>query len=489
MIKSFPVSDWFMIGATLAGLAGGLHLQGAGPRPTPSLHSIAPQQSTPVLSWDAAAWAAERANANISHGRPSHQVKFVACPWPVAAKQGCKVSTDPFSACSDPLWFQKPPFQQRALLFQWYQEPAFQWSVSNEGNYTERCGEDDPNYPCCIGMTHNGGSHDFQGYPGGSCNHVNNLQFNGQLLTVRGQNGHRLFQALGGRKMLVIGDSVVHQQFLGIECALRQKGCSSARLKSFPTPASYCENMWRSGIKWREEVRITCGSTVTTLVFLRQYQPCVQNSKWLEEELVEQEKPDIILLAILGAHFEFSSPYDDLSPNEARKKLTAVVDSTVMQKYMASSEVTVIVSEHLPPDRATWGGDYFAERFEQPQQVKFGLTEKLFGNLGGSYGCFPNVYLPGQHAWREKLTRSVLEERKQEIWLVNESANAWYAKKCSRVRNVAWLPLHDLGQSRPDHFPIQNMKGTLQCEGTHICYTPNFWEPMVFDLARIVESC
>lgn len=80
--------------------------------------------------------------------------------------------------------------------------------------------------------------------------------------------------------------------------------------------------------------------------------------------------------------------------------------------------------------------------------------------------------------------REVLEEQHQYFWFANETRGIM-----SAAGSVAWLPLAELGASRPDHHPWEKKKdGTAWCEGTHICYTPMFWESMVDDLAHLLES-
>ena len=147
-----------------------------------------------------------------------------------------------------------------------------------------KCTKDSPSWPCCAGMTHNGGGHKFAGGSETSgClaetgyNRLRARRADGS--TFSKSQGRDFLLGLGNRVLMLIGDSVVHQRFLALECAGRRAGCTTVERvedtsadKTFnKTKAKGCAGGWRYGMKTLERVKMSCRpGHLAELVFSRQ---------------------------------------------------------------------------------------------------------------------------------------------------------------------------------------------------------------------------
>ena len=279
------------------------------------------------------------------------------------------------------------------------------------------------------------------------------------------------------------------------------------------------------------------------------YMPCATGGLWADDEqrMVATVNPDVLVLAVAGAHYESCWRGGGRSAEDGQKAVEATFRSPLVQRFMADPNRLVVWSENTPGHRANPGGE-FDEGYAgagRPARFKdaalWRLTPQEFKRFGGARGCFPVLWGPlyathpfaagygGReeartlHQWTGKMAVRVIEGPavNGSIWFVNSSATAAAAaavpssaarrlasstaaaegvaegeadgEVCPASRGVAWVNMFDLMLSRPDIHPL-SLNATsgdlLSCKDpTHLCYSPLFFEPYIQSLVDLFEKC
>jgi len=416
-------------------------------------------------------------------------------------------------------WWQLPPFTQFAAL-NWHSSPTDGfWSELTPteraevgplmGAKDKRSCQESGNWPCCIGVTHNGGGHQWSN----TCLKKPErfyLRFRKDGARIKFLNGIDLYNAVAGRTVLIQGDSVAHQYEAALLCSMRRANCTleyksySKNLDKFKKAVDWCPG-WREGtraitetiVRCKENAAVESAQSFARFVFLRSYTPCIQchngSWHWRSQALIRRFDPDVIMLPISGAHYNKGARYDRC--HDKKPLLTAlrsVYSSDLMRDYMEAPDKLVVVMEANHQH-------YF---FKSDGGYGHSAVKTNISLLADKEKCGPTVHWDNDPFWRERYATQVLTQELARKIYFPKGSQPHLSLNCSELGNanasspncekgstpipiesahVAWLPFNKLSDSRPDIH-----SGGGDC--THVCYGPLFWEPFVDAFASIVRS-
>ena len=353
---------------------------------------------------------------------------------------------------------------------------SFEEEIAGETLFeVDDCKAGSAQWPCCAGMLHNGGGHDFNNKEvcRGQIKHLRFRPEDGRTFEV--QQGRALLRALKGRTLFMLGDSVVHQRFLGFECAARRSGCTttSRLVDNLKTAGLSSCSFWRNGISHQETVSMTCpkaGSEAAfeaTLVYFQQYQPCLNNrtGAWAAQEQAAVRDavwPDggktgpglVALLPIIGAHYEWCAA-GDRSADAAQHALRAVLASPLAQEWLASERTVVVYPETSTSHMALLNGE-FCDKHRVGHFLHRGdynVTLEDWRRNNGLRGCWePKWGSVAQRAWKDKLMLRELLRLQIPVRHVNSSSSVLGSSFSPLA--VVWVPFFESSAMRPDWHPV-----------------------------------
>ena len=252
---------------------------------------------------------------------------------------------------------------------------------------------------------------------------------------------HDLISTLARRNLslVIVGDSVMYQAAVGLECAWLRANCTS--VNSY-TPRKKRGN-WRYGVGGIEEWSVTCGSfTAPPISYFSQYRPYADQS-----EIHEQLSASDVYVFNSGAHY--------LRKELAlfRNETTAWLESVYEWATAPASPNTkyAIFRETAAQHRDSLGGEW---------------NEKI-----NTSNCVPLTWNANQpYNWRNEL----VAEWAREVGFDKTGfpLQILHAYK----ETVPWFNLHP-GAAQED-------KG---CEPTHYCHHPALWQNVWWELTTILK--
>jgi len=112
------------------------------------------------------------------------------------------------------------------------------------------------------------------------------------------------------------------------------------------------------------------------------------------------------------------------------------------------------------------------------------MSETVYGEFKGK--CIPKLVFNDkvQRGWRDEAVRTVAPTLGFTVVELGDPNAEQKIKSGNPILYI--LPFFKHTARRPDLHPSQGPES--KCDGTHYCYYPHFWKPVVENLARIVET-
>ena len=274
-----------------------------------------------------------------------------------------------------------------------------------------------------------------------------------------------------GRKLAVIGDSVMYQTVVGLECSWLREGCRNVRSVNNKSPSKtpyekrvfkgeYPGPAWKYGIGGFEEWTVACPSPVSSssssssnaavddevvanVNFYLQYRPYpdfVDLSTILSDHSVDT------LLLNSGLHYLWS---DGPSFESETKGVLQVVKRLVSD---GNGRNVVLWRETTQQHRDSIGGEWSTKELSKEcRDVSFG-DDFTF-------------------QWRDKMVRGFMDELGFEIVEVEDAATG--SLRSPEKTPIHWIKFANFTLGKSFFHPHNDED---QCEPTHFCQTPTFWE-------------
>ena len=332
--------------------------------------------------------------------------------------------------------------------------------------------------------------------------------------------GRELLSLVGdGKVLLMIGDSVLHQQFGAIECAARRDGCKKVAARSIgvylndlkPFKAlgpeyAPCDN-WRVGIRREEVVELECPRDQSDetfrvkMVFLLQYRPCMLNQinkpndrtsgsgeyAPHEQAFISKYDPDVLVYPGVNQHVfpqdntgaSGDAGFRTMDKGFVENEFLSVLQSKVLTEHMAKPASVLILIEPTATHFNTDGG-YFLPMEGTYNAGERHLTVAQFEHLGGKRGFYP-TWFSGKNGvtpnWGGDVLRSVARRGLNISGFHHERHTALAAE--GPTPRVALIPQFELSRSRPDIHLMPVWNDSRSHDATHHCYSALYLEPLI----------